>query len=144
MSEQTSAPRESKEERREGKGRGRGRAGRDEPDSEAQGMDFEDLEPGAPVPALNPVGADVSPVEIFYYGDDDEQEIDPVERSIVTDVDYEADEVDNFEGELLRSLQTAGGPGGVLVVLNGNAYLMTAQQAGVLIRHLQRTASASY
>jgi hypothetical protein len=142
MSEQTSAPRESKEERREGRGRGRGRAGRDEPDSEAQGMDFEELEPRAPKPALNPVGADITPVEIFAY--DDEDDVDPVERSLVTNVDYEADEVDNFEGELLRSLQTAGGPGGVVVALNGNAYVMSAQQAGVLTRHLQRAASAAY
>jgi hypothetical protein len=110
-------------------------------ESEAQGMEFEELEPRPPTPSLNPVGADVSAVEVFYY--DEADEVDPVTVNLVADIDYEADEVDNFDAELVTSLQSAGGPGGVVVAINGVAYAFGRDQAGVLVRQVQRAVSAT-
>jgi hypothetical protein len=103
-----------------------------EVESEAQGMEFEELEPTAPEPSLDPRGADISPVEVF------DPDVDPLDVAL----DYDREEP--FEAELVTSVQSAGGPGGVVVAINGNAYALTAQQAGVLVRQLQRAGSAAY
>jgi hypothetical protein len=105
--------------------------------SEAEGLSFEELEPTAPAASLNPVGADVSAVEVF------DPDVDPLDVSITANVDYEADEVADFDGEPVTSLQTAAGPGGAVVAVNGTSYLFTATQLGTLARQVSRASSAA-
>lgn len=112
-----------------------------EGESEAQGMTFEELEPVQPPGALSPVGATVTAVELFP--DENGELPDHEERNIVTGIDYEADEVDPFDGEPVTSLQAAGGPGGAIVAINGVSYVFSAGQLGTLSRLINRAGAAA-
>ena len=101
---------------------------------------FEELEPKPAPGSLSPVGATVTAIEVF--ADEDGELPDAGELSITADVDYDADEVEPFEGEQVTSLQAAGGPGGAVVAINGNSYVFSASQLGVLAR-LVTTAGAA-
>ena len=112
-----------------------------EGESEAQGMTFEELEPQPAPGALSPVGATVTAIEVFP--DEDGELPDGGELSIVNAVDYEADEIEPFDGEHVTSLQAAGGPGGAVVAINGNSYVFSAGQLGVLSRLINQAGAAA-